>query len=153
MHDELTRAIADLQRCIEQRDVAAAASVLDEEYSLLLVQRTRATMPRDRWLETLADYIVHEYAVEEQIVDVDGDLAVVLHRDRMRATVLGIDRIVRRPHGWAGRHRDSAHANPGTPHDSASAASQLARQTCASPPSPRCRSGTVTSRRAVPFVV
>jgi len=92
MHDELTRAIADLQRCIEQRDVAEAASVLDEEYSLLLVQPTRATMPRDRWLETLADYIVHEYAVEEQIVDVDGDLAVVLHRDRMRATVLGIDR-------------------------------------------------------------
>ena len=55
MHDELTRAIADLQRCIEQRDVAAAASVLDEEYSLLLVQPTRATVPRDRWLETLAD--------------------------------------------------------------------------------------------------
>jgi hypothetical protein len=76
----------------EQRDVAAAASVLDEDYALLLVQPARAAMPRDRWLETLPDYVVHDYAVEDEIVDLDDDIAVVLHRDRMGATVLGVDR-------------------------------------------------------------
>lgn len=49
-------------------------------------------MPRARWLEVLADYVIHDYAVKDQIVDVDGDLALVLHRDELSATVLGEDR-------------------------------------------------------------
>lgn len=49
-------------------------------------------MPRARWLEVLDDYVVEAYAVKDQVLDVDGDLAVVLHRDEMSATVLGQDR-------------------------------------------------------------
>jgi hypothetical protein len=36
--------------------------------------------------------VVHEYSIEEQIVDEDGDEAAVITRARMRATVLGEDR-------------------------------------------------------------
>jgi ketosteroid isomerase-like protein len=66
--------------------------VLDEDYRLVLVAPARAVMPRDRWLDVLKDYIVHDYAVEEQMVDEDGDCAAVLSRVRMTATVLGEDR-------------------------------------------------------------
>jgi len=45
-----------------------------------------------RWLDVLDDFVVHDYAVEDEAAGVDDDLAVVLHRDRMRATVLGEDR-------------------------------------------------------------
>ena len=38
------------------------------------------------------DYIVHDHAVEDESADVDVDLALILHRDRMRAIVLGEDR-------------------------------------------------------------
>ena len=66
-------------------------------------------MPRARWLEVLTDYVVHEYEVQEHVVDVDEDCAVVLQRVRMAATVLGEDRsgvfVIsdvwrRRPAGW-----------------------------------------------------
>lgn len=79
-------------RCIADRDQAAAEAVLDADYALLLVQPGKAVMPRARWLEVLQDYVVHDCVVEDSIVDVDGDLATVLHRDRMSATVLGEDR-------------------------------------------------------------
>ena len=77
------------RRCIEERDRSAAEELLDPDYALVLVQPTRAVMARDRWLEVLRDYVVHSYRVIEGIVDVDGDLAVALHRDEMMATVLG----------------------------------------------------------------
>lgn len=80
------------QRCIEERDRSAAEEILDSSYALVLVTPGTAVMPRDRWLDVLLDYTVHEYVVEEQIVDEDGDFAAVLARIRMRATVLGEDR-------------------------------------------------------------
>jgi len=92
MPDELADAIARFERCIEDRDRETAETVLDPDYALVLVQPARAVVPRARWLEVLPDYVVHDYAVEESIVDIDGDLATVLHRDRMSATVLGEDR-------------------------------------------------------------
>jgi ketosteroid isomerase-like protein len=65
---------------------------LDEDYELVLVQPSPASMPRSRWLEVLPDYVVHDYEVQEHVVDVDGDCAAVLQRVRMSATVLGEDR-------------------------------------------------------------
>src|SRR5690242_4025999 len=82
MPDELADAIARFERCIEDRDRETAETVLDPDYALVLVQPARAVVPRARWLEVLPDYVVHDYAVEESIVDIDGDLATVLHRDR-----------------------------------------------------------------------
>ena len=92
MHDDLQQAIDRFARCILDRDRGVAESVLDPDYQLVLVQPARAVMPRARWLEVLDDYVVHDYTVEESIVDINVDTAVVLHRDRMSATVLGEDR-------------------------------------------------------------
>lgn len=80
------------QRSIEQRDVEAARGFLADDYALELVHPDRAVFRRDQWLETLREYLVSAYVVVEQIVDMSGDLAVILHRDRMQATVFGADR-------------------------------------------------------------
>jgi ketosteroid isomerase-like protein len=92
MRDEIEARSAEFQRCIEERDAEAAASVLADDYALVLVHPAPATMPRDRWLAVLPDYVVHEYTVEERVIDVRDDTAAVLQRVRMRATVLGEDR-------------------------------------------------------------
>ena len=90
-HD-LAAAMTRFDAAVHRRDRAAAEEVLDPDYTLVLVHPSSAAMPRTRWLEVLADYVVHSYAVEEQRVDVDDDTAAVLSRVRMRATVLGEDR-------------------------------------------------------------
>lgn len=92
MSADLRGAIAEFQRCIDERDRAGAEKILDPAYALVLVAPARAVMPRERWLEVLDEYVVHEYEVEEQVVDEDGAEASVLSRVRMRATVLGEDR-------------------------------------------------------------
>jgi len=92
MTEELEARMADFDRCVRERDEALAETVLHEQYALVLVQPSPAEMPRARWLAVLKDYVVHDYAIEEQRIDVDGDLAAVLQRVRMRATVLGEDR-------------------------------------------------------------
>ena len=92
MTTELNLRIADFQRCIESRDRSVAEEILDEDFALELVQPTLARMPRERWLAVLSDYVIHSYEVQEQIVSIDGDCAVALHRALMRATVLGDDR-------------------------------------------------------------
>jgi hypothetical protein len=69
-----------------------AESVLDDDYQLQLMQPSSAVMPRSRWLEVLPDYVVSEYEIQEQRVDIDGDVAVVLSKVRMTADVLGQDR-------------------------------------------------------------
>lgn len=92
VNGDLAERISLFQRCIETRDRQAAEELLDEDYALVLVQPVLARMPRARWLEVLGDYVVHGYGVEEQVVDVDGDCATVLHRATMSATVLGEDR-------------------------------------------------------------
>ena len=90
--DDLATAMDGFRQCILTRDRALAETVLDDDYALVLVQPARAVMPRSRWLDVLADYVVHRYEVEESVLDVADDLAVDLHRDRMEATVLGEDR-------------------------------------------------------------
>jgi hypothetical protein len=92
MDQELVRAMEAFQQCIETRDRALAEHVLDDDYQLVLVVPSPATMLRERWIAVLPDYVIHEYVVEEQGVDVDADVAAVMHRVRMRATVLGADR-------------------------------------------------------------
>jgi ketosteroid isomerase-like protein len=90
--DSLHTAMERWQQAILRRDAAAASEVLHPDYALVLVAPAPASMPRARWLEVLNDYVVHDYAVEEQQADVSGGVAAVLSRVRMRATVLGEDR-------------------------------------------------------------
>jgi ketosteroid isomerase-like protein len=89
---DLDVAMDQFQTCIEQRDHTAADGILDADYALVTVQPTRAVMPRKGWLEVLDDYVVHSYEVTERLLDVDGDVAVAIHRAEMSATVLGKDR-------------------------------------------------------------
>jgi ketosteroid isomerase-like protein len=89
---DLEAAMTAFQTCIEERDTAGADQLLDPDYALVLVHPTRAVMPRARWISVLPDYVVHRYRVLETVLDVSDDLAVVLHRDEMSATVLGEDR-------------------------------------------------------------
>lgn len=85
-------AVEEFDRCVQARDRSAAEQILDASYALVLVAPSQAVMPRTRWLEVLPDYVVHEYEVEERVIDEDGDDAAVLARVQMRATVLGEDR-------------------------------------------------------------
>ena len=80
------------QRSIEERDREAAQEYLDDDYALELVQPSRAIVARAEWLETLREYVVSSYTVEEQIVDIVGELGLVLHRAAMQAAVSGADR-------------------------------------------------------------
>jgi ketosteroid isomerase-like protein len=90
--DELSAAMRRFDEAVQQRDLVAADEVLDEDYALVLVHPSAVHTPRASWLHLLPDYVVHSYIVEEQHIDQVGDVAAVLSRVRMRATVLGEDR-------------------------------------------------------------
>lgn len=123
MTGELRERMRAFDQAVIGRNVALAESVLDLDYQLVLVQPQPAAMARPRWLEVLPDYVVDDYHIEEQQVDVDGDVAAVLSRVRMRATVLGQDRsgvfVIsdvwrRRADGWRVWRRHSTPATAGS---------------------------------------
>jgi hypothetical protein len=89
---ELDAACADFDRAVTQRDHEVAERILHPDFALLLVHPTSGVMPRQRWLETLDAYIVDDWEVEEELRGSSDDIAAVLRRVRMRATVLGEDR-------------------------------------------------------------
>ena len=89
---ELDLRLDEFQRVIEARDVPAAEQVLDEQYALVLVQPTPAVVTRVQWLAALPEYVVHEWTVQERLLDVDGDCAAVLQRGFQRAVVQGQSR-------------------------------------------------------------
>ena len=91
MPTELTQRIEQFQASIDERD-GTSAGFLHEDFALVLVHPTPAVVSRQLWLDTGPDYVVHEYDTEETTIDVDGDCAAVIHRVRMRATVMGEDR-------------------------------------------------------------
>jgi ketosteroid isomerase-like protein len=80
------------ERAIQDRDPDAARRVLAEDYALVLVYPAPSTVHVGAWLAMLPDYVVHEWKVEERVVDVTGNLGVILQRVWMRATVNGADR-------------------------------------------------------------
>jgi hypothetical protein len=84
--------LVDFQRVIEARDVDAAQDVLDQHYALVLVQPVPLFVTRAAWLAALPGYVVHEWTVQEHVVDVDGDCAAVLQRGFQRAVVQGHSR-------------------------------------------------------------
>jgi Domain of unknown function (DUF4440) len=90
--DDLASAMTRFDEATTQRDPTAAAEVLHPDFTLVLVTPSPAVVPRERWLKVLEDYVMHSYSIEEQRVDVDEDVAAVLTRVDMQATVLGADR-------------------------------------------------------------
>ena len=89
---QLSEAMRRFDEAVQKRDRGMAEGVLDDDYELVLVHPTEAVMPRARWLDVLPDYVVHSWEIEAQRVDELGDVAAVLSRVRMSATVLGEDR-------------------------------------------------------------
>ena len=106
--DDLAVRSDDFDRVVLTRDRELAAEVLAEDYALVLVHPEPAVVPRSAWIEMLPDYVVHEWEVQEQKIEVRNDVGAVLQRIRMEATVLGQDRsgpfVVVGPVG-AGRRR------------------------------------------------
>lgn len=92
MSPEHSSRIEQFQRVIEARDVEAARGLLDEDYALVLVQPSPMVVTREQWLATLPDYVVHEWTIQEHLVDVDDDCAAVLQRGFQRALVHGQSR-------------------------------------------------------------
>jgi ketosteroid isomerase-like protein len=90
--DELRSSDESWRRCIEARDAEAVVEYLDPDYRLVVAEPEVSVVTRDEWLKMLPDYVVHEWTLNEQVIDVDGDLGVILQRVFMRATVLGRDR-------------------------------------------------------------
>ncbi|MDT4911455.1 MAG: hypothetical protein QOC66_583 [Pseudonocardiales bacterium] len=80
------------QRLLEARDVDSIGDYLHEDYALVLVHPAEATVPRAAWLAMLPDYVVHSWDVHSRVIDVDGDVAVVLTLGTQQATVVGADR-------------------------------------------------------------
>jgi hypothetical protein len=90
--DDLLRRAALWDTAFRDRDEFAAADLLAPDFTQELVHPVRNVMTRSVWLEVLPDYVIHEWDVEDRIVDVDGDFGAILQRVRMRATVMGEDR-------------------------------------------------------------
>jgi ketosteroid isomerase-like protein len=90
--NELLERWAAWQHAIDHRDGSAAAGLLADDFALVLVQPARAVVTREQWLAMLPDYVISAYEVQEEVVEVAGDVATVLHRDRMQASVMGADR-------------------------------------------------------------
>ena len=90
---ESLRARSDAwDRAVQARDVVRVQEYVDDEFALVLVMPTPATVSRTSWLAMLPDYVVHAWEAEEQLVQVRGGTGAVLQRVAMRATVLGQDR-------------------------------------------------------------
>ena len=90
--EELRARAAGWESSILRRDVEGVQQFLTAGFAVVILQPTRAVVPREQWLKTIADYRIHDYHVEDEIIDVDGDLGVILQRIRLKATVLGQDR-------------------------------------------------------------
>lgn len=91
IHDLKDR-LAGFESCVLRRDTDGVQQFIDPEYAVVLIQPTRMVVPRERWLKTLQNYLIEDYQVEDEVLDVNGDLALLLQRLRMKATVLGKDR-------------------------------------------------------------
>jgi hypothetical protein len=122
MTTELLTQIENFQPDALELHDPLADPVRRRDYKQMLVQPVPAVVPRSAWLGVLPDYVVHEYRLEEQTFDVDGDTAAVLSRVQMRADVLGEDRSGtfvltdvwrRRPDGWRVWRRHSTPATAG----------------------------------------
>ena len=90
--EEVSARNSEWETALLARDAEAAGRVLAEDYALVLVQPEKAEMLREAWLALLPDYVIDNWTVEERVVHVSGDVATVLQRVAMKATVSGADR-------------------------------------------------------------
>jgi ketosteroid isomerase-like protein len=80
------------EQAIFRRDPNAADAVVAEGFALVFVHPVKASVSREQWMAMLPDYVVHEWNVQERVVDISGDTASIMQRIGMKATVAGEDR-------------------------------------------------------------
>lgn len=90
--DDVRAVEAEWLRCIEAGAADDAARLLADDYQLVVLEPTRAVSSRAQWLESLAGFDVHDYRVEEELVHVRGNMAIVLQRVHTDATIFGRSR-------------------------------------------------------------
>ena len=91
LDDVLSRA-EGWQAKIEARDVDGIREFMHEDYALVLLVPSEATVPLAEWLRMLPDYVVHRYEIHDQVGHVNNDTAAVLSLATQHATVKGGDR-------------------------------------------------------------
>jgi ketosteroid isomerase-like protein len=74
------------------RDVDAAVQFIRDDYALTLVYPLKSVVHRKEWLDTLPDYVISRWDVQESMWDVAGDVASHFHVVDMTATVFGTPR-------------------------------------------------------------
>lgn len=89
---ELRRRAIAWESCILRRDTSGAQAFTTDDFTVVILQPVRAIVPRAQWLRTIAGYQIRDYQTEDEVVEVDGDLGIVMQRIRQLATVLGQDR-------------------------------------------------------------
>jgi ketosteroid isomerase-like protein len=80
------------ESCILRRDTTGALQFTTDDFTVVILQPVRAVVQRQQWLRTIGDYRIRDYQTEDEVVEVDGDLGIVMQRIRQLATVLGQDR-------------------------------------------------------------
>lgn len=90
--DDLGWRVEDFDRSVIERDAELAQSLLADDFALVVTEPAPRTMPREKWLSVLVDYVVTEWTVLDRETYVAGAAAMVLSRVDMVATVLGADR-------------------------------------------------------------
>lgn len=90
--------ISNLERqwaaAFQRKDVAALQRMMADGYSLVIAVQSLPlqVVPRNAWLEALADYDIREASVDHIHVRMYGDVAVAVMLWRQTATLHGEDR-------------------------------------------------------------
>lgn len=90
--------ISNLERqwaaAFQRKDVAALQKMMADGYSLVIAVESLPlqVVPRNAWLEALADYSITEASVDHMHVRMYGDVAVAVMLWRQTATLHGEDR-------------------------------------------------------------
>lgn len=90
--------ISNLERqwaaAFQRKDVAALQKMMADGYSLVIAVESLPlqVVPRNAWLEALADYSITEASVDHLHVRMYGDVAVAVMLWRQTATLHGEDR-------------------------------------------------------------
>jgi ketosteroid isomerase-like protein len=81
-------------RAVRDRDFAALERVLSPEYTftVAVAGKPLSTMNRDAYIHRAKGYVVTESRIDESLVRVYGDVAVVTSRYTQKATLHGHDR-------------------------------------------------------------
>ena len=92
MYAEVHDAMRAFELAVTTRDHELAAGVLDQDFELVLAHPAAASMPRERWLAVLDDYVISRWDVGTVQERAYGDTVIAHFVVHQEAVVLGGDR-------------------------------------------------------------